>query len=85
MTTVEIHFRYITPPTDQVAMALARARDVYGIRHLSLDQTAKVLLIEYDATRLNAAAVAKLVRDAGLELAEEAAQLPPPAEAPATA
>jgi hypothetical protein len=82
MTTVEIHFRYATPPTDQMATALARARDVYGIRHLSFDQKAKTLLIEYDATRLDAAAVTKLVRDAGLELAEEP-QLPPPAPEPA--
>jgi hypothetical protein len=82
MTTVEIHFRYTAPPTDQVAMALARARDVYGIRHLSFNQSARTLCIEYDATRLDAAAVTRLVRDAGLELAEEPPQLPPPAPAP---
>jgi hypothetical protein len=84
MTTVEIHFRYITPPTDQVAAALARARDVYGIRHLSFDQKARTLRIEYDATRLNAAAVTKLVRDTGLELADEPPRsLPSPAQEPA--
>jgi hypothetical protein len=36
--------------------------------------------VEYDATRLNAAAVTKLVRDAGLEIAEE----PPLISAPAS-
>jgi hypothetical protein len=86
MTTVEIHFRYTAEPTDQVAMALARARDVYGIRHLSFHQGKRTLTIEYDATRLDAAAVTKLVRDAGLELAVEAPQLPAPEPAtPATA
>jgi hypothetical protein len=85
MTTVEIAIRYTAPPTEQVAAALARARDVYGIRHLTFDHGAHTLRVEYDATRLNAATVVKLVRDAGLELAAEPAQLPAAAEAPATA
>ena len=83
MTTVEILYRYATPPTEQVALALAHARDVYGIRQLSFDRAASTLRIEYDATRLNAAAVTKLVREAGLEIAldiaEEEALLPAPA------
>ena len=79
MTTVEIVFRYAIPPTEQVALALARARDVYGIRRLSFDRAASTLLVEYDATRLNAAAVAKLVREAGLEIAPEATQIAAPA------
>jgi len=86
MTTVEIVFRYTTQPTEQAAVALARAREVYGIRHLSFDRTARALRVEYDATRLNAAAVTKLVRNAGLELAEEPplilAQAPQPATPP---
>jgi hypothetical protein len=82
MTTVEIVFHYATPPTEQVALALARARDVYGIRYLSFDRNARTLRIEYDATRLNAAAVTKLVREAGLELSDEPPQLPPPAPEP---
>ena len=82
MTTVEIEFHYTAPPTEQGAMALARARDVYGIRCLSLDRSARTLRIEYDATRLTAAAVAKLVREAGLELVEAPPQIPPPAPEP---
>jgi hypothetical protein len=71
MTTVEILYRYATPPTEQVALALARARDVYGIRHLSFDRSACILRVEFDASRLNAAAVTKLVREAGLDITEE--------------
>ncbi len=85
MTTVEILYHYTIPPTEQVAMALARVSDVYGIRHKSFDRNARTLRIEYDATRLNAAEVTKLVREAGLELAEEPPQLPPPAPAATTA
>jgi hypothetical protein len=86
MTTVEILFRLSGQPTETAAFALANAKDVYGIRRLSFDRAEKTLLVEYDATRLNAAVVTQLVRRSGLELIEE---VPPPepvvAEAPAAA
>jgi hypothetical protein len=86
MTTVEILYRYGAPPTEQTTFALARAKDVYGIRRLSFDRAASTLRIEYDATRLNAAAVTKLVREAGLEInAETTNALPPAAPLPAPA
>jgi hypothetical protein len=71
MTTVEILYRYATQPTDSVATALAGVRDVYGIRRLGIDSQARTLRIEFDSTRLNTAAVTKLVRLTGLEIAEE--------------
>jgi hypothetical protein len=83
MTTVEIVYRYAAPPTEQVALALACVRDVYGIRHLSFDGAARTLRVEFDATRLNAAAVASLVRAAGLEIEEDLPQLAAPAPAAA--
>jgi hypothetical protein len=84
MTTVEILYRYAAAPTEQVATALARARDVYGIRQLSFNRQARTLRIEFDATRLNAAAVTKLVRETGLELEEEVPLLAAPAPAAAS-
>jgi hypothetical protein len=87
MTNVEIVYRYATPPTEHVAVALAHARDVYGIRQLKFDRAARSLRIEYDATRLNAAAVTKLVREAGLDIilditeSEPLLPAPPPAAA----
>jgi hypothetical protein len=71
MTTVEILFRYATPPTEAETRALANIREVYGIRRLTIDSNARLLRVEYDATRLNAAAVTKLVRQAGLEIVAE--------------
>ncbi len=78
MTTVEILFRYATPPTEAVTFALANTRDVYGVRRLSFDRAARTLRVEYDATRLNAATVTHLVRRAGLEIAEELPLFSPP-------
>ncbi len=68
-------------------MALGSVRDVYGIRRIHFDREAKTLLVEYDATRLNAATVTNLVRRTGLQIAEEIPLIPPQPtpEAPATA
>jgi len=81
VTTVEILYRTTTPPSEQAAMALARTRDVYGIRQLHFDRAAQTLRVEFDATRLNTAAVTKLVREAGIDIAEELPSLASPASA----
>ena len=83
---MDIVLRYALPPSESVAFALAKTRDVYGIRRLCFDREALTLRVEYDATRLNAAAVTKLVRNAGLQVIEEVPltlPAPPPTPAPA--
>ena len=82
MTSVEIHLRYANQPSEAVTHALAKAREVYGIHRLTLNRAARTLHMEYDATRLNAAAVTKLVRQAGLEIDAELPLIPalPPAK-----
>jgi hypothetical protein len=77
MTTVDILFRYATPPTEAVSFALANTREVYGIRRLSFDREQRTLCVEYDATRLTAPSVAKLVRQAGLDIESEVSLIPP--------
>jgi hypothetical protein len=87
MTTVEILFSYTTPPTELAVSALAGAKEVYGIRSLSFDRAARTLRIEYDATRLTAAAVTKLILQAGIDIAAELPLIPlqpVPEPAPAT-
>jgi hypothetical protein len=79
MTTVEILFSYTAPPTESAVSALASIKDVYGIRRLSFDRANRTLRIEYDATRLNVAAVTRLVLQAGLEIAAELPLIQPPA------
>ena len=86
MTQVEILFRYATPPTEAVTFALANTREVYGIRRLVFDREHRTLRVEYDATRLDAASVAKLIRQAGLDIDAELPLIPPqPAPEPAPA
>jgi hypothetical protein len=83
MTTVDILFRYAAPPTESQVFALANARDVYGIRRISFDHVARTVLVEFDATRLNAAVVTQLIRRAGIQITEELPLIPPPAPQPA--
>lgn len=80
MTTVDIVFRYQGQPSETAVFALGNAREVYGIRRLFFDREASTLLVEYDATRLNAATVTQLVRRSGLELIEELPIVLPPPE-----
>jgi len=79
MTTVDVVFRYATPPTEAVSLALANTREVYGIRRLTFDKVAHTVTVEYDATRLNSSVVAQLVRRAGLQVVEELPVALPPA------
>jgi hypothetical protein len=85
MTTVDILFRYAAPPTEAQVFALASASDVYGVRRVKFDHTARTLLVEFDATRLNAAMVTQLIRRAGVQITEELPLIPPPAPEPAPA
>lgn len=85
MTNLDIVFRYAQHPSEAVTFALADTREVYGIRRLVFDRQKQTVLVEYDATRMNGAVVASLLRRAGLEIVEEVALIPPPAMEPAAA
>jgi hypothetical protein len=83
MTRVEILFRCSAAPAEQSIGALARMREVYGIFNLSFDRAALTLRVDYDATRLNAATVQRLVGQCGCEVVEVLSPVPAPAQAPA--
>jgi hypothetical protein len=85
MTTVDLLFRYRIAPSESVVEALARTREIYGIRSLAFDRAALTLRVEYDATRLNAATVTSLIRQTGLEITEEISLIPPQPEPAAAA
>jgi hypothetical protein len=80
MTTVEILFRYEQHPTEAAMFALGNMSEVYGIRRIQLKEDSKTIRVEYDATRLNGAIVAQLLRRAGINIAEELPLIPPQPE-----
>jgi hypothetical protein len=71
MTAVEVVFKYPIPPTEAVMRAMDNLREVYGIRRIRLDEKERTVRVEYDATRLNEATVAALLRRTGFDLGEK--------------
>ena len=86
MTQLDMMYRYGAVPTEAAMMALAKVREVYGIRRVEFNEAAKTVRIEYDATRLTEPIVHQLLRRSGLDVIERVSLLPPqPEPAPAAA
>jgi len=60
-------------PTESTMRALDYVREVYGIRGIHFNEAARTVRVEYDATRLNEATIAALLRQTGLEIAGKVA------------
>jgi len=73
MTAVEVLFRYGAPPNESAMIAFGQLSDVYGIRCLRLQEAARTVRVEYDATRLTQAKVEGLLRAAGFDITEKMA------------
>ena len=50
--------------------ALDQVREVYGVRRICLDEKARTVEVEYDASRLRADDMALLLTNAGIALLE---------------
>ena len=83
MTQLDVLYRYGAPPTEPAAMAIAKLREVYGIRHLEFREAEKTVRIEYDASRLTEPVIHGLLRRAGLDIVEALPMFTPPAPPPA--
>jgi len=70
MTTLEVAFRYGATPGEREMRAIDGVREVYGIRKISFNEKDRTVRIEFDASRLKEDAVAKLLRQAGMDLPE---------------
>ena len=66
-------------------MALGRVREVYGVRAVRVDEAAKTVRIEYDATRLSEAVVHQFLRRCGIDVVERVELSAPPDPVPAPA
>jgi hypothetical protein len=77
MTQLDVMYRYGATPGEAAMMALGRVREVYGVRKVTFDQTAKTVRVEYDATRLTEPIVHQLLRRSGLDIVERVSLIPP--------
>jgi hypothetical protein len=79
MTTVDVVYTYGVPPSEQAALAIARLREVYGVRRVELREAHKTICVEYDSTRLTEPVIHQLLRRAGLDLLDRVSLFTPPA------
>ena len=78
MTQLDVLYRYGVPPTEQAILALSKVRDVYGVRRMAIDESAKTVRVEYDASRLTGPVIHQLLRRAGLDIVETVSMFPAP-------
>ncbi len=71
MTYLEIAYRYQTPPGEAELRAIDSVREVYGIQRISFKEAEKTVRVLFDASRLKSDAVAKMLRQAGIDLQEQ--------------
>jgi copper chaperone CopZ len=85
MTQLDVLYRFGVPPTEAATLAIAKLREVYGVRRVEFREAEKTIRVEFDATRLTEPVIHQLLRRAGLDIVETlplytAPPLPPPPE-----
>ena len=73
MTYLEAVFSYSSLPGEKQLQAIDSMREVYGIRAVRFNEKERTVRVEFDASRLKQDAVARLLRQAGIDLAEPVA------------
>ena len=68
MTYLEVVFPYGDAPGERVMQAIDGMREVYGVQKVKFNDQERTVRVTYDASRLKQDAVAKLLRQAGLEI-----------------
>lgn len=80
MTQLDVMYRYGIPPGERAMLALAKVRDVYGVRKMEFDESARTVRVEYDASRLTGPIIHQLLRRAGLDIVATVDLIPAPAD-----
>jgi hypothetical protein len=71
MTYLEAAYRYQTPPGEAELRAIDTVREVYGIQRVQFNEKERTVRVLYDASRLKGDAVAKLLRQAGIDVQDQ--------------
>jgi len=73
MTYLDVVFSYGSLPGESELRAIDSMREVYGIRSVRFNQQERKVHVEFDASRLKQPAVARMLRQAGIDLLEQVA------------
>ncbi len=70
MTYLEVVFRYGAAPGENALRAIDGMREVYGVRAVRFNDRERTVRVEFDASRLKTEGVARLLRQAGVDVRE---------------
>jgi selenocysteine lyase/cysteine desulfurase len=73
MTYLDVVFNYGATPGENELRGIDAMREVYGIRQVQFNAKERTVRVEFDASRLKHDAVAKLLRQAGIDVREPVA------------
>src|SRR5260370_39086742 len=73
MTYLDVVFNYGAIPGENEMRAIDSMREVYGIRQVQFNAKQRTVRVEFDASLLRQDAVAKLLRQAGIDVREPVA------------
>ena len=71
MTYLEVAYRYQTPPGEAELRAIDSVREVYGIQCIQFNEKERTVRVLFDASRLKGDDVAKLLRQAGIDVQDQ--------------
>jgi len=70
MTYLEAAYRYQNTPGENELRAIDNIREVYGIQRIQFNEKERTVRVLFDASRLKAPAVTRLLRQAGIDVKE---------------
>src|SRR5271166_2180661 len=73
MTYLDVAFNYGAIPGENELRAIDAMREVYGVRRVQFNAKEHTVRVEFDASRMKQDAVAKLLRQAGMDVREPVA------------
>jgi hypothetical protein len=71
MTYLEVTYRYKSLPGEDELRAIDSVREIYGIQRIQFNEKERTARVLFDASRLNYDAVAKLLRQAGIDVQDQ--------------
>ena len=73
MTYLDVVFSYGSVPGEREMQAIDSMREVYGIRFVKFNEKDRTVRVGFDASRMKHDAVAKMLRQAGIDIGEPVA------------
>jgi hypothetical protein len=71
MTQLEVAYRYGRSLSEAELRALDSIREVYGVRRVTLNESERMVRVEFDASRLKEPTIVGLLRRAGMDVLEK--------------